>query len=214
MAFFKRIFVVDKPLVFTSDKEKLIRDYPVVCGYHFFPETTPLTINHAIKELSSSLMGGAVFEITGEAALKKILTEGFRIVEAGGGVVENNEGKILMIFRNGKWDLPKGKLEKGEDIETCALREVQEETGLKNITEEKFLLSTFHFYALNKDRIIKNTHWYKMHIEGKGKLIPQKEEGITEAKWVAVDDLEEKLKNSFPAIRLALYSAGLVTNDR
>jgi 8-oxo-dGTP pyrophosphatase MutT (NUDIX family) len=121
---------------------------------------------------------------------------------AAGGMVINDDGKLLMIFRRGKWDLPKGKLDKGEKIEDCALREVREETGLKNISLVKFTGLTYHQYfdsRLKKD-VVKETHWFEMHAPGDQKLLPQHEEDIEKIEWVDEKDLEEKLSNTYSNI--------------
>jgi len=121
---------------------------------------------------------------------------------AAGGIVTNTEGKILMIFRRGKWDLPKGKLDKGETIAECAVREVEEETGLKDIHLGNFLLTTDHHYQdpwLNTE-VIKETHWFIMKIIGEQKLIPQTEEDITDIKWVNREELNACLQLTYSNI--------------
>jgi ADP-ribose pyrophosphatase YjhB (NUDIX family) len=121
---------------------------------------------------------------------------------AAGGLVTNTDENILMIFRRGKWDLPKGKLDKGETIEECAVREVEEETGLKNIILGDFLLVTEHQYFDQwiKEDVLKKSHWYKMNITDEQKLVPQTEEDITEIKWVNKDELAKCLLNTYPSI--------------
>lgn len=119
---------------------------------------------------------------------------------AAGGIVENEEGKILFQFRRGKWDLPKGKLDDGESIEECALREVEEETGLTNIELGEFIGVTHHFYTEKDTEIEKETHWFAMKITGNPKLVPQLEEDITELRWVAENELKDYLSNSFDNI--------------
>ena len=121
---------------------------------------------------------------------------------AAGGIVTNTEGKILMIFRREKWDLPKGKLDKGETIAQCAVREVEEETGLKDILLGDFLLITEHQYQdpWLKTEVIKETHWYKMKITNEQKLIPQTEEDITDIRWVNREELNECLQHTYANI--------------
>ncbi len=127
--------------------------------------------------------------------LKKII--------AAGGLVTNEKNELLMIFRRGFWDLPKGKLDEGETIETCAVREVQEETGIVDLESGNLIGITYHEYFdkyLQKD-IIKETHWFAMKVKEEPKLIPQKEEGIEEIKWVNKNELEKYLQESYPNIR-------------
>jgi 8-oxo-dGTP pyrophosphatase MutT (NUDIX family) len=123
----------------------------------------------------------------------------FKIVAAGG-IVENEEKKVLFQFRRGKWDLPKGKLDEGETIEECAVREVEEETGLRNIKLGELVGVTHHFYNENGKDIEKETHWFAMHVRGEQQLVPQLEEDITELRWVAENELEEYLTNTFKNI--------------
>lgn len=119
---------------------------------------------------------------------------------AAGGIVENEEGKILFQHRRGKWDLPKGKLDDGETIEECAVREVEEETGLQNIGLGELIDITYHNYIEKETDIEKETHWFAMKVSGMQKLTPQTEEGISELRWVAENELEYYLSNTFSNI--------------
>ena len=132
--------------------------------------------------------------------LKKEFFENFKLIKAGGGLVLNEKGELLLIFRRGKWDLPKGKLEKGERIDECALREVQEETGLKNVNLMKPSGSTFHTYYLQPRWIIKESIWFQMSATSKEQLKPQLEEDITEIKWVSLDQVKNYEQNMYPAL--------------
>lgn len=130
----------------------------------------------------------------------------YRTIEAAGGVVHNSENKILFIYRLGKWDLPKGKLEKGERPEQASLREVEEETGLDNLLLEDFLGATYHMYReRNGERILKKTYWYRMRYTGFKIPTPQVEEGISEAKWKSEAEISsDVLSATFQNIRLIL----------
>ena len=123
----------------------------------------------------------------------------FRIIHAAGGIVHNDANEILMIFRLGKWDFPKGKVEEGEQWAEAALREVQEETGLHNITLGEPLSSTFHTYELRGDPILKETHWYAMQAP-KQPLTPQTAEDISQAVWVPFGEVDIKMQNSYPSL--------------
>ena len=123
------------------------------------------------------------------------------LIEAAGGLVYNNENNVLMIFRNGFWDLPKGKLEHGESIQDCALREVEEECGvidLEILGEPKI---TYHTYEMNSEAMLKRTYWFNMYTNFKGVPVPQIEEGITKVQWFSEQDLMLKLENSYKSIR-------------
>jgi ADP-ribose pyrophosphatase YjhB (NUDIX family) len=121
-------------------------------------------------------------------------------ITAAGGVVINDEDKILMIFRRGKWDLPKGKLEDNEPLEVCAEREVKEETGLKEITLERFVTTTYHTYNENGQHILKDTHWYLFRASGHQDLKPQTEEDIMEIEWVDKTELKVYLEQSYKLV--------------
>ena len=122
------------------------------------------------------------------------------LIIAAGGIVENEEGKILFQFRRGKWDLPKGKLDKGETIEECAVREVEEETGLINIQLGELIGITKHLYTEHETEIEKETYWFAMKVSGEQKLVPQAEEDITELKWVSEHELQPYLSDTFANI--------------
>jgi 8-oxo-dGTP pyrophosphatase MutT (NUDIX family) len=119
------------------------------------------------------------------------------MIEAAGGLVFNKDGDILMIFRNGKWDLPKGKLEIGESVEECAIREVEEECSIVGLYITEKIIETYHTYSLKGEEILKRTYWYKMRTNFDGELSPQIEEGITKVSWIDKDQISEKIKNSY-----------------
>jgi 8-oxo-dGTP pyrophosphatase MutT (NUDIX family) len=121
-------------------------------------------------------------------------------IVAAGGIVENEKREILFQFRRGKWDLPKGKLDEGEHIEACAVREVEEETGLQDIQLGELVGTTIHHYTENGTEIEKETFWYAMKVTGEQKLVPQLEEDITELKWVSEHELQPYLENTYQNI--------------
>ena len=125
-----------------------------------------------------------------------------KTITAAGGLVFNSEKKLLMIFRRGHWDLPKGKLETGETIEQCALREVREETGLKDLQLGELVGITHHDYFDNRTskNVIKETHWYKMYVTDEQKPIPQTEEDIEKAEWCDAMQVAAHLKKSYKNI--------------
>lgn len=119
---------------------------------------------------------------------------------AAGGIVENEHGAILMMFRRGKWDLPKGKLDEGESLEECAKREVEEETGLRNIEMGELIDVTTHLYTEKGTEIEKETWWYAMKVKGPQQLVPQATEDISELVWVKEVDLAPYLSNTYSNI--------------
>jgi len=121
---------------------------------------------------------------------------------AAGGLVLNEDGDLLMIFRRGRWDLPKGKLDDGEQIEDCAVREVKEETGLRKLNVKRFLGITYHKYFdthINEE-VTKQTHWFEMRAKRRQELIPAREEDIEKIEWVQQKKIPEKLQNSYANI--------------
>lgn len=131
----------------------------------------------------------------------------FKIIEAAGGVVKNKNNELLLIFRLGCWDLPKGKIEKGEKINEAALREVQEECGIQELEIKNELPASYHTYQLNGKHIIKKTYWFAMLYTGSSKaLVPQTEESITDARWMNARAVETAMKNTYPLIKEVLNS--------
>ncbi|SFG76231.1 NUDIX domain-containing protein [Pedobacter insulae] len=142
--------------------------------------------------------------------LFKMLKKQCTVIKAAGGLVANSKGEILFIFRNKKWDLPKGKVEKDEKVKVTAVREVEEECGVKIEKRRKLVCKTYHIYEMNGKVILKRTNWYNMEVKGSPKLVPQKEEGITSASWVNESGIKNKVKNTYPLIIEVLKEGGLV----
>lgn len=141
--------------------------------------------------------------------LKKIKGQ-CTMIKAAGGLVENAKGEFLFIFRNKKWDLPKGKVEKDEKMKITAVREVEEECGVTIEKREDLLCKTYHVYELGAKVVLKKTNWYKMYVKGSPKLIPQVEEGITNAVWVAPVGIADKTENTYPLILDVLKAENLM----
>ena len=139
-----------------------------------------------------------------EDKILKIFSKKVPIVVAGGGLVQNNKNEILFIYRNGKWDLPKGKLDKGETIEAAAIREVEEETGVSGLKIEKLLSKTYHIFKRNGVYKLKETYWYNMYTEYEGKLVGQIDEGIEKVVWKKDEKITKALKNSYQNIKSLL----------
>jgi mutator protein MutT len=136
-------------------------------------------------------------------------------IQAGGGLVINEKNEILFIYRRQKWDLPKGKLDIGEKIEECAIREVMEETGIKNLTIGNLLVITTHTYEEKGVSVQKETHWFLMNATTLENPIftPQLEEDIEKIEWVPFDKIEEYLANSYNTIRLVLSAWDRPSDD-
>lgn len=129
----------------------------------------------------------------------KKLRKAYQVIKAAGGIVANPDQEYLFIFRKGKWDLPKGKLDEGEKTRSAAVREVEEECGIKVGRLLDKLTNTWHVYEERGEVIFKKTSWYNMEAP-KQKLIPQLEEDITDARWMSKDDFESIKMNTYPTI--------------
>jgi 8-oxo-dGTP pyrophosphatase MutT (NUDIX family) len=121
-------------------------------------------------------------------------------VKASGGLVKNKNEKYLFIFRREKWDLPKGKIDKGETIKECAIREVEEETGIDNLKIIKKLPDTYHIYNENSKLILKHCYWFLMQTDSEKELKPQTNEDITKAKWLESNEFDKVYANTFASV--------------
>jgi 8-oxo-dGTP pyrophosphatase MutT (NUDIX family) len=133
----------------------------------------------------------------------------FIIIEAAGGLIKNKAGQYMFIYRHDKWDLPKGKIDKGEKVEDAALRECREECGIQQVELKEFLTHSYHIYLYKGNWAIKKTHWYLMESEEKN-LIPQLEESITEVTWKNTAEIPAMLRNTYHNIMDVLEKAGLL----
>ncbi|QKJ29539.1 NUDIX domain-containing protein [Mucilaginibacter mali] len=144
-----------------------------------------------------------------KAFLKKVVKTAF-VIEASGGLVKNSAGDYLFIYRNDKWDLPKGKLEKGEKKKEGGVREVEEECGITVSKAGKKIISTYHTYISKGEIVLKKTYWYSMKYKGSEKLKPQLEEGITDVQWFNKSHMDEIKSNTFPSIMDVLEKVDLL----
>jgi len=141
--------------------------------------------------------------------LKKV-KKSIAVIEAAGGVVKNPKGEYLFIYRNDKWDLPKGKLEKGEKKWEGAIREVEEECAITISSLGEKICKTYHTYTVRGEVVLKRTHWYKMNYKGIEKPKPQREEGITDIRWFRKGHINAILKNTFPSIMDVLAKMDMI----
>jgi 8-oxo-dGTP pyrophosphatase MutT (NUDIX family) len=209
MNFSQKIYYNDKPLILTTDMEAYMEANPVAEMYQFFSGATLKSFTQALQFMDRPGNTGAIIEDVSEAALQDQLHAMYRPIMAGGGLVYNEDGALLMIYRRGKWDLPKGKLDEGENIAECALREVSEETGLQQLRLGDKLIDSYHIYVQDGEQYLKQTVWYTMYGTSADLLKPQKEENIMEARWVAEKELGTHASRSYEAIREVLKTAGL-----
>lgn len=211
MYFFQKIYFNNKPLILTNSAEQYLEQHQESAGYLFLNGAFVRNLRLAKSHLKSVVSLGAILEDIDADAFKPMLLSFFKPVTAAGGVVTTPDNKTLMIYRRGKWDLPKGKLDAGETISECAVREVREETGLpKEISVGKEICQTLHVYPHDSADVLKTTHWYQMKVSKEWPLIPQKEESISEANWVPEKDLADCLHKSWNAVKEVLAQAKVI----
>jgi 8-oxo-dGTP pyrophosphatase MutT (NUDIX family) len=197
---YTKIYFDDKPLFLCDDLDATIQPYVHHDDAVFIDELNLHTIKSMIHEMEKPSVHAGVFFHKDLEELKTNFIKKFMLVRAGGGFVQNENNEVLMMFRRGKWDLPKGKLDKKETIEECAIRETEEETGLKNIELSSPLITTYHTYHEGTRHVLKETKWFKMKVTSEQALTPQIKEQITKLEWVGKNDLERYKKNSFPSV--------------
>jgi 8-oxo-dGTP pyrophosphatase MutT (NUDIX family) len=189
-----KVFVNDKPLFLTNQIFKET-DFQL-----FLLES--VDFKQLIVKYFQNKIQKAYLYHPDEKEIMKVLKTKIPVNKAGGGLVYNKNGEVLFIFRNGKWDLPKGGTDKGEEIEDTAMREVEEETGVNGLTISKKLQKTYHIFKRNGVYKLKITHWFEMQSTYEGIPVGQAEEGIEKVEWKNPEQIKEALKNSYENIKL------------
>ncbi len=199
-----KVFFNDKPVLLSDDFDELKN----LSGYLLVRFDSEEEIIPTIEILENTdVIKGLVFYHEELKHLWDSFRPAFQWVEAAGGLVENPKGEHLWIYRNGKWDLPKGKLERGESPAEGALREVEEECGVSDLTLGDHLIDTYHIYIIDGEWVLKKTHWYNMNSKAES-LVAQTEEGITEVVWKKVKGPDLDQIDTFSNIRLAVMASG------
>lgn len=157
---------------------------------------------HVMTDNKLKGVDSITFTSSDKEATIKYIKKKFKVIEAAGGVVDRG-GKVLLIYRKGRWDIPKGKLDKGEKKRECAVREVEEETGVK-VSIERKINTTWHTYVNKRKYVLKKTHWYVMKCLDDSNLGPQIEEDIEEVRWMTLTELRAALYNSYRSIRVVI----------
>tara|TARA_R110000850_G_scaffold203228_1_gene329441 strand:- start:51276 stop:51881 length:606 start_codon:yes stop_codon:yes gene_type:complete len=192
-----KVFVNDKPIFLTSE---MVYDKDVIC--------IPLKdadIESIVKKVSKNKWTRVyLYHPNGEMLIQKFKKR-TTVVLAAGGLVKNDKGEILFIKRNGKWDLPKGRVEDDETIEEAAIRETEEETGVENLQIVKPLQITYHFFKRNGKMKLKETYWFEMKTTYSGKLSPEVNEGIKKVVWKNPKKTTKALLKSYANIRELFY---------
>jgi 8-oxo-dGTP pyrophosphatase MutT (NUDIX family) len=198
------IYFGDKPVFLCDEITPEINEYRHHPEAVFIDELSTAAINSLLHEIQKPQFHAGIIFGDDFKKLKTAFFKHFTLVKAAGGLVKNEKGEILLIFRRGKWDLPKGKSDDHESMEECAKREVQEETGLQKLKAGKLIEITYHTYVEFGKHILKESYWYAMQASSDELLIPQTEEDITKIIWIKKDDLKKYTSNTFPAIERLL----------
>jgi 8-oxo-dGTP pyrophosphatase MutT (NUDIX family) len=170
-------------------------------------------LSQALRHLQDPAVQQVVLRDDDPDALLRALETDYAVLRAAGGFVHTPDGKVLLIFRRGKWDLPKGKLDDGESLEQCALREIGEETGATGLTIESSLLVTRHTYAEKGKPLLKESHWFLVKSPGETQLTPQENEDIERCVWGDLNDLGNYLDNTHGSI-IDVVDAALIRLNR
>lgn len=201
-----KVFVNDIPIILSTEKE-------------IGKEYTSIPIKEAnIKRIIKKIENGELFYINlyhkKEKKLLEHLKSKLKVIIAGGGLVYNDKKEILFIKRKKRWDLPKGKADDGEKIEWTAMREVEEETGVKHLKITKYLQTTYHILKRDNEYKLKETHWFEMHTSYDGELIPELSEEITKVKWKNFEKAQKALQKSYENIKLLFPKEYLTTHPK
>jgi 8-oxo-dGTP pyrophosphatase MutT (NUDIX family) len=203
-----KVFVKEIPIILSTEKN-IGKQYTAI----------PLK-EVKFKKLIKKINNGELLYVNvyhkNEEKLERFLRKKLPVVEAGGGLVYNSKKEILFIRRNSKWDLPKGKVEKGESYEEAAVRETIEETGVQNLEVRRFLKKTYHVFQRNDKFKLKITYWFEMFSDYNGPLIPEPSEGIKKVRWKNFEKSQKALQDSYENIKLLFPKEYLIThpNDR
>lgn len=199
------IYLNERPLILCPRQRDIPASYKdaPVC-----PNPDAAAIKQTLSALEEGDIQAAVFVQADTRRLLEVIKSHFSVFVAAGGLITNPQGEILLMFRRGKWDLPKGKQDDGESLEECAVREVREETGLQNISLEQKITETYHYYPLKEKKVLKHTYWYKMQFTGTELTVPQIEEDIMDIQWIRPENLGKYLKFSYNNIIDVFVKAG------
>ena len=195
-----KVFFNQKPIVLTTEITTPKEDSP----FFYVKFTNKKFIVHVLKSKKVKML---FLYHSKEEKLWYYFFNMFKLIEAAGGLVRNlNTNQYLFIFRNKKWDLPKGRLNKNEDVKSAAIREVEEETGVENLSIIKPLNTTFHIFKKNRKYRLKKTFWYSMETDYDGELTPETKEGIEKAMWIDKDSIESIKSKMYLNINLVISS--------
>lgn len=198
----------DKPVILADCRDSEISELLCHPETVLIEECSAHAVHAMLNEIKKEEVKAGVMIADDLDALRKLFWHRFKIIRAAGGLVENEHGDVLFIFRRGFWDLPKGKIDDGESIEDCAIREIQEETGLQDLKLIKPICTTYHTYEFSGEEILKESYWFLVQGQSSEKLVPQTEEDIEEIVWAKRGQVMDLISSSYPSIRSVFASAG------
>jgi 8-oxo-dGTP pyrophosphatase MutT (NUDIX family) len=194
-----KIYFYNKPLFLTDTITKDIEDYLHRSDAIFIEELSDHAVRTMIYEMQLPDIYAGVYLYKDVNKVLEAFKKELECIQAAGGFVYTSN-KVLLIFRRGKWDLPKGKLDEGEDLETCAIREIKEETGVEKIQLEQPLTITYHTYYQDGKHILKESHWFLIKAREEEEFAPQTDEDIEKCEWVPFQNLGSYMSNTHSSI--------------
>ncbi|RYY68987.1 MAG: NUDIX domain-containing protein [Chitinophagaceae bacterium] len=196
------IYFNEKPVYLCDKMDKELTELTHHPDAIFIDEFSTPAINSLLHEIKKDDFHAGVVLHNDLEELKRAFFKHFKTIEAAGGIVQNENKDILFIHRRGKWDLPKGKMEKAETEEVCAQREVEEETGVTALKLKKKVGVTYHTYDEFGKHILKISHWFYFTCDSKNQVLtPQTEEDITETKWIKTKDIRVPMNDTYENIK-------------
>lgn len=196
-----KIYFDDKPVYLCDEMDADLNEILHHPDAVFVDELSTPAINSLLHEIKKEDFHAGIIWNPDLNKLQKAFFKHFKIVEAAGGIVQNEKKELLFIFRKGKWDLPKGKMEKNETQELCAEREIIEETGIKKLLLKKKVGETFHTYDDFGKHILKISHWFYFTASSSEILEPQLAEDITDIEWIKTKDIKQPVGNTYENIK-------------
>ncbi len=201
-----KIYYGDKPVYLCDEMNDELNELLHHPDVVFVDELSSPAIKSMVHEIKKDNFHAGILWNSDLEKLKQAFFKHFTVIEAAGGIVQNDDKDLLFIFRRGKWDLPKGKMEKNETAEIAAAREIEEETGVTNLTLKKKIGDTFHIYDEFGKHFLKISHWYYFNCPSKQELQPQTIEDISEVKWFKTKDIRKPVANTYATIKDILQS--------
>lgn len=192
-----KIYFNEKPVYLCDEIDEKIKEITTHPDAVFIDELSAHAINALLHEIKKADFHAGVIFHENFGDLQKAFFRHFTVIEASGGIVQNQKKEILFIFRRDKWDLPKGKMEDNESQLECAIREIEEETGVADLVLRNKIGDTYHTYNEYGKTILKISHWFSFGCEKPQILKPQTEEDITDTVWIKETDIGKPLGNTY-----------------